>query len=310
MTARRLCSFDHRIGGEGCKAAEDWAGPTLLSDSRPGTPPEPWSSLHCGEQGNPTLHGDRWGPARPAAKRQRRPGPHIRPAEVQPTSKGTPNARARDQGAAGGRPSLRPSDATLEPAHGPLHLRRARRDPHHRPHADRKAAREARHFTAQIAAQGGSSSSWARRSRPATPWRSGPAVRHALRQPALARRPADQLPDDLGQRIDRLHELNTLKAEGKLDLLPTKERMTMESELERLEYNLGGVRDMKRCHRPCSFSTSKRRPSRLPRPSAFASRSSAWSTPTSIPCRHLPDPRQRRRDPLRAAWSCRPSARP
>jgi small subunit ribosomal protein S2 len=50
----------------------------------------------------------------------------------------------------------------------------------------------------------------------------------------------------ISARIDRLHELNNLKSEGKLDLLPTKERMTMEASLERLEYNLGGVRDMKR----------------------------------------------------------------
>ena len=48
----------------------------------------------------------------------------------------------------------------------------------------------------------------------------------------------------ISARIDRLHELTGLKEDGKLDLLPTKERMTMESELERLEYNLGGVRDM------------------------------------------------------------------
>jgi small subunit ribosomal protein S2 len=50
----------------------------------------------------------------------------------------------------------------------------------------------------------------------------------------------------ISQRIDRLHELTELKAEGRLDLLPTKERMSMEAELEKLEYNLGGVRDMKR----------------------------------------------------------------
>jgi small subunit ribosomal protein S2 len=50
----------------------------------------------------------------------------------------------------------------------------------------------------------------------------------------------------ISKRIDRLHDLTELKQEGKLDLLPTKERMTMEAELERLTYNLGGVRDMKR----------------------------------------------------------------
>lgn len=50
----------------------------------------------------------------------------------------------------------------------------------------------------------------------------------------------------MSARIDRLHELTSLKEEGRLELLPTKERMSMESELEKLEYNLGGVRDLKR----------------------------------------------------------------
>jgi len=47
-------------------------------------------------------------------------------------------------------------------------------------------------------------------------------------------------------RIARLHELTGWKEEGKLDLLPTKERMGMEAELAKLEFNLGGVRDMER----------------------------------------------------------------
>ncbi|HEV2857566.1 MAG TPA: 30S ribosomal protein S2 [Solirubrobacterales bacterium] len=47
-------------------------------------------------------------------------------------------------------------------------------------------------------------------------------------------------------RIARLHELSGWKEEGKLDLLPTKERMGMEAELAKLEFNLGGVRDMDR----------------------------------------------------------------
>ena len=50
----------------------------------------------------------------------------------------------------------------------------------------------------------------------------------------------------MSARIDRLHELSELKEGGQLDLLPTKERMAREAELEKLEYNLGGVRDMKR----------------------------------------------------------------
>jgi small subunit ribosomal protein S2 len=50
----------------------------------------------------------------------------------------------------------------------------------------------------------------------------------------------------MSTRISRLHELNGWKEEGKLDLLPTKERMGMEAELAKLEFNLGGVRDMER----------------------------------------------------------------
>jgi small subunit ribosomal protein S2 len=50
----------------------------------------------------------------------------------------------------------------------------------------------------------------------------------------------------MAQRIDRLHELRGLADGGQLELLPTKERMKRLAELDRLEYNLGGVRDMKR----------------------------------------------------------------
>ena len=47
-------------------------------------------------------------------------------------------------------------------------------------------------------------------------------------------------------RIERMHELRRLKDEGQLDLLPAKERLAMQSELEKLDANLGGVADLKR----------------------------------------------------------------
>jgi small subunit ribosomal protein S2 len=50
----------------------------------------------------------------------------------------------------------------------------------------------------------------------------------------------------ISARIARLHELTDLQEGGRLDLLPTKERMGMQAELAKLEYNLGGVRDMER----------------------------------------------------------------
>jgi small subunit ribosomal protein S2 len=48
------------------------------------------------------------------------------------------------------------------------------------------------------------------------------------------------------RRIQRMHELRRYKEEGQLQLLPTKERMGMERELEKLEINLGGVAGMTR----------------------------------------------------------------
>ncbi len=50
----------------------------------------------------------------------------------------------------------------------------------------------------------------------------------------------------ISARIKRLHELTDLQEQGRLELLPTKERMGMQAELAKLEYNLGGVRDMER----------------------------------------------------------------
>ncbi|GIK78109.1 MAG: hypothetical protein BroJett022_17990 [Actinomycetes bacterium] len=50
----------------------------------------------------------------------------------------------------------------------------------------------------------------------------------------------------ISKRIKRLHELTELETGGQLALLPTKERMAREAELRKLEFNLGGVRDMER----------------------------------------------------------------
>jgi small subunit ribosomal protein S2 len=50
----------------------------------------------------------------------------------------------------------------------------------------------------------------------------------------------------ISSRIEHLHELRRLNEDGQLDLLPAKERISMLSELEKLEANLGGVADMRR----------------------------------------------------------------
>ena len=50
----------------------------------------------------------------------------------------------------------------------------------------------------------------------------------------------------MADRIRRLHELRRQQTEGQLALLPTRERLSAEAELLKLETNLGGVADMQR----------------------------------------------------------------
>jgi small subunit ribosomal protein S2 len=47
-------------------------------------------------------------------------------------------------------------------------------------------------------------------------------------------------------RIRRLHDLERYETEGQLQLLPTRERMAAQADLEKLRANLGGVKDMQR----------------------------------------------------------------
>ena len=50
----------------------------------------------------------------------------------------------------------------------------------------------------------------------------------------------------ISERLERMHELRRLRDEGQLELLPPKERISMQGELEKLEANLGGVADMRK----------------------------------------------------------------
>ncbi len=47
-------------------------------------------------------------------------------------------------------------------------------------------------------------------------------------------------------RIRRLHDLERYEAEGQLALLPTRERLSAQADLEKLQANLGGVKNMQR----------------------------------------------------------------
>jgi len=50
----------------------------------------------------------------------------------------------------------------------------------------------------------------------------------------------------INQRIRRLHDLERYEAEGQLELLPTRERLTARADLIKLQANLGGVKHMQR----------------------------------------------------------------
>jgi small subunit ribosomal protein S2 len=50
----------------------------------------------------------------------------------------------------------------------------------------------------------------------------------------------------INQRIRRLHDLERFQAEGQLELLPTRERMSAQADLLKLRANLGGVKNMQR----------------------------------------------------------------
>ena len=47
-------------------------------------------------------------------------------------------------------------------------------------------------------------------------------------------------------RIKRLHDLERYQAEGQLELLPTRERLSAQADLAKLQANLGGVKNMER----------------------------------------------------------------
>src|SRR6201986_5439137 len=50
----------------------------------------------------------------------------------------------------------------------------------------------------------------------------------------------------INQRTRRLHDLERYEPEGQLQLLPTRERMAAQADLEKLRANLGGVKNMQR----------------------------------------------------------------
>ena len=66
--------------------------------------------------------------------------------------------------------------------------------------------------------------------------------------------------DTIKKSINRLHKLETMKADGTYELLPKKEVLKLEKKREKLEKNLGGVKTMKKPP-ACIFVIDTRRES-------------------------------------------------
>ena len=61
----------------------------------------------------------------------------------------------------------------------------------------------------------------------------------------MARRYADQLQDHQS-RIARLKEIETMEQDGTFEVLPKKEVIALKKEMDKLQKNLGGIKEMKR----------------------------------------------------------------
>ena len=148
------------------------------------------------------------------------------PGLTQPSG-GESRGCRHDEATARGRSAFRPPDPPLEPEDEALHLRRAQRHLHHRSQPDPGAGGRR-----LLLREGSRRRRWrdpVRRHEEADPGPRGGVrrgVRHALREPALARRHAHQLPDCRGpgpqaRRSSRLHA-----PAGDFAAMPKKEALS------------------------------------------------------------------------------------
>ena len=79
-------------------------------------------------------------------------------------------------------------------------------------------------------------------------------------------------------RVDRLNRIDQMEASGQFDVLPKKEVVKLQHEREKLEANLGGIREMKKTpRRALSSSIRARNTSPSAKPASWASRLSPSS---------------------------------
>ncbi len=84
-------------------------------------------------------------------------------------------------------------------------------------------------------------------------------------------------------RIARLTQLKAMAEDGTFDLLPKKEVIKLNHEIEKLEKFLGGIKDMEKLPALCSSSIPAKRKSRWRKLANWVFRLWLLSTPTAIP---------------------------
>ena len=190
-----------------------------------------------------------------------------------------------------------------DPRMRPLHLRGARRDPHHRPAADRAPARRGDEVRRRGGQQGRNDPVRGHQEAgPRLDQGVGGPLRDAVREPALAGRPADQLqhdvrPDRPAARADRPARRGTARAVAHQgadgERVGAGEARVQPRRRARDEAAAAGGAD----HRP-EDRGDRGAGGRAPADPDHRARGLQRRSGAD----RLPDPGQRRFDPLRASW--------
>ncbi len=127
-------------------------------------------------------------------------------------------------------------------------------------------------------------------------------LRHALCQPAVAGRHADQLRDGQLGRVKRMQELEAMQAAGDFEGMPKREALRHVRELEKLERNLGGISGLDRLPDAIFVIDTKKEHIAVTEANKLRPAGGRRRRHQLRPRRHqLCHPRQRRRHPLRRA---------
>ena len=86
-------------------------------------------------------------------------------------------------------------------------------------------------------------------------------------------------------RIDRLNAIDAMEKNGQFDVLPKKEVIKLCAEREKLQKNLGGIREMRKLPGALFIVDPRKERIAVARPARWASRSWPSSIPTAIPMR-------------------------